>query len=681
MNEHLCNFIKFVTSRPGESLSFSLLSAQFKVSERMIRNYCLSTEEFLGTDDFLLLFHIGSSSILYTGNAKQTEWLISQIHNTDFYDYKLSRKERLPLISLLLLLSHAPITIAQLENFLFVSRGTLLKDLELIQKDFESRELYFTKNKSRGYILECAESRRRNAIFQVLAEIHPLDHMFFSQQYNICLGFVNRFLKLDKHYAQMEHILQQMEKHFSIQLSDDHFYCLLIYLCVIVLRLQDHCFVETCAPVAGLPVAAADFIMQKFETCSPCNENEVQYLASVLKEDFFLHLQDLEDLDAVHFQLAIHQFLTALSLSYGEDLTADPHLTEYLTAHLRGTCYRLSHGEQLQNPLKEQMLEEYAQDFAVLKQHLPVLEKEMKTSINDDEAAYILMHVVSAVRKLFNQEHVLEVIVACSTGMGTANFLAENIRKHLRAHIVSVTSIHNLPQLLTRQSADFIITTVPLSSCRLPWVKVHTIPTKEDLIAIQSLTDKTAEKLISRRRQFRREALSLPKAEPPKPALPLSFSGLLTPGHILLDRRVHDWKEAVITAGEPLLFEQIISCDYLNAMVSSVIENGPYIVFAPGIALAHANPEFGVRDIGAVFLRPASPISFGHPLNDPVHIVVALCMLESASHINILFHIMNILCNRYAFHELLSARNENDILKVIQKHEKASSDLISPEQS
>lgn len=119
MNEHLCNFIKFVTSRPGESLSFSLLSAQFKVSERMIRNYCLSTEEFLGTDDFLLLFHIGSSSILYTGNAKQTEWLISQIHNTDFYDYKLSRKERLPLISLLLLLSHAPITIAQLENFLF----------------------------------------------------------------------------------------------------------------------------------------------------------------------------------------------------------------------------------------------------------------------------------------------------------------------------------------------------------------------------------------------------------------------------------------------------------------------------------------------------------------------------------------------------------------------------------
>ncbi len=674
LNEHLCNFIRLITSHPEETLHFSFVSAQLKVSERMIRNYCASTEEFLGTEVFSSLFQVNSSSVLYSGNAEQTEALISQIHNTDFYNYKLSRKERLPVISLLLLLSHMPITIAQLEGFLYVSRGTLLKDLEIIQRQFETRHLYFTKNKSRGYILECAESQKRNAVFQVLAEIHPLDHMFFSQRYNICLGFVNRFLKLDKHYTQMELILQQMEKHFSIQLSDHHFYCLIIYLCVIILRLTDRCFVEPCIPAAvtGLPIAAADFIMQKFETYSPCYENEVQYLAGILKEEFFLHLQDQEDLDAVRFQLAVHEFLTALSLSYGEDLTQDSHLAEYLAAHLHGTWHRLSHKKLLHNPLKEQMLKEYGQDFLILKQHLPILEKEMGTSINDHEAAYILMHVVSAVRRLFNQEHVLEVIIACNTGMGTANFLAESIRKYLKLHIVSVTSIHSLPQLLTRQNADFIISTVPLRSCRLPWIQIHAVPTREDILAIQIFTNEIAEKLISHRQQFRPEMLPLPKSKPASPPLPVSFSSLLTEGHILLNRSVHDWKDAVITAGEPLLFEQIISCEYLNAMVSSVIENGPYIVFAPGIALAHASPEFGVQDMGVVLLRPAAPVPFGHPLNDPVHIVAALCMQESASHINILFHIMNILCNRYAFHELLSAGTEDEVREIIKRYENTS---------
>lgn len=680
MNKHLCNFIQFITSHPGESLKFSELAAQMDVSVRMIRNYCTGIEEFLGNELFHSLFQLNQSSILYAGNQKQTEELTSIIHNTDFYNYKLSRKERLQVISLLMLLSHAPITIGQLEEFLYVSRGTLLKDLEILQNDFQKNHLYFTKNKSRGFLLECTEEQKRNAVFQILSDIHPLDQMFFSQRYNICLGFVNRFLKLEKYYPRMETLLQNTEKHFSIQFSDQIFYCLLLYLCVISLRLDEHCFVETIqsSSRSELPVTIAEYLIQNMMSGAPCNENEVLYLANLLKENFSLHLQEQQGNEAVRFQIVIRQFLTALSHSYNEDLTLDSHLLEYLPAHLMGTYHRLSHQEHLQNPLKEQMLTEFPQDFSILRQHLHILEKEMGYPINDDEAAYILMHIVSAIQKLYRQEHILEVIIACNSGMGTANFLAENIRKHIQAKIISITSIHNLAQLLSRQKADFIISTVPLRGCQLPWIQVHTIPTKEDILAIQSLAAEISEKLSSHRQKICREKTVLPKPEfqPTTSSAPLSFSRLLTPNHILLNREVHDWKEAIITAGEPLLFEKKISCDYLNAMVSSIIENGPYIVFAPGIALAHANPCFGVQDIGVSLLRLSKPVSFGHTLNDPVHIVVALAMLESASHINVLFHIMNILCNRYAFLELLNAQDEKQIISIIEKYEKTSVDLI-----
>ncbi len=678
MNRNLYDFIQYISSRPGEPLRLSELAEQMNVSIRMIRNYCSGVEDFLGSQLFASLFQLSSSSILYTGSPKQTAALTSKTHNMDFYSYKLSQRERLQIISLLLFLSRTPITIAYMESFLYVSRGTLLKDLKILQKDFEQRKLYFSKNKSRGFLLDCRESQRRNAIFDVLAEIRPPDQVFFSQRYNICLGFVNRFLKLDKYYSRVEAIINQAEIHFSLQLSDQDFYCMILYLCVIALRLEEHCHIEAMhmEATSELPVVFAEFIMQKLVEKSPCHENEIQYLANILKEKFPVYFQSSSENEEARFQLITLQFLTALSNTYKEDLTSDSHLTEYLTAHLLGTYHRLMRKEQLQNPLKEQMLIEYAKDFSILKMHLPILESEFGCQINDDEAAYILMHIVSSLQKLCREFHVPEVIIACNAGMGTANFLAENIRKHIQVKVISITSIHNLSSLLKRQTADFVISTVPLKNCPLPWIQVHTIPEHEDILAIQSLIEETSEKLSSQRQRICEKELYEVSPVAPESNEPLSFSSLLTPGHILLNRPVHDWKEAIITAGEPLLFEQKISCDYLNAMVSTVIENGPYIVFAPGIALAHANPSFGVQEIGVSLLRLSTPVSFGHTLNDPVHIVVALAMLESTSHINVLFRIMNILCNRYAFHELLCADTAEAVISTIEKYEKTTANLI-----
>ncbi len=672
MNQPLYHFIQFILTRPEQPLSFTELSEQMRVSIRMIRNYCAQAREFLGHETFSSLFRLTSSSITYIGKSEQTEKLLTNMYNTNFYDYRLSRAERIQVISLLLLISRTPVTISQLEELLYVSRGTLLKDLEILQKDFSEKKLSFTRNKSRGFLLDCSEETRRNAVFLLLSEIHPLDEFFFSQRYHICLGFINRFLKFDKYNSRIENVLRQAENHFSFQFSDHDFYSLSVYLCVIALRLENGCFAESenFSSASGFSVAIAEFILQSLEPRISEHNSEIQYLADILSEKFSFRMWNQTNQEVEHFQSLTHSFLIALSEVYGEDLTSDNLLSEYLTTHLLGTWHRLSAGEQIQNPLKEQMLSDYMEDFLILKKQLHILEENMGCSINDDEAAYILMHVVSALQKLYRQTHILKVIVACNTGMGTASFLAEHIQKHVSVQILSVTSIHSLTQVLSRQEADFVISTVPLQECHLPWIQVHTIPTKEDILTIQTMAEKITEKLAVCRRQSLPNKKDHPQPVPAiQPDEMLSFSGLLTPKHILLDHPVLNWEEAILAAGEPLLQDKIVTHNYLNAMVESVHENGPYIVFAPGIALAHANPSFGVSDIGITLLRLASPVSFGHPLNDPVHIVAALAMLESASHINVLFHIMNILCNRYVFHELLGAKDEETVLSIIRKYE------------
>lgn len=51
---------------------------------------------------------------------------------------------------------------------------------------------------------------------------------------------------------------------------------------------------------------------------------------------------------------------------------------------------------------------------------------------------------------------------------------------------------------------------------------------------------------------------------------------------------VKDWQEALYQSGTKLLKHRYIHKGYLDEIVKNVVENGPYIVIVPGIAMPHA---------------------------------------------------------------------------------------------
>lgn len=67
-------------------------------------------------------------------------------------------------------------------------------------------------------------------------------------------------------------------------------------------------------------------------------------------------------------------------------------------------------------------------------------------------------------------------------------------------------------------------------------------------------------------------------------------------------------------------------------MIDNVEVNGPYIVVAPGFAFAHARPSSAVKQTAISWLRLEQPVSFGHPKNDPVDLVVALAAHADTAH-------------------------------------------------
>ena len=92
------------------------------------------------------------------------------------------------------------------------------------------------------------------------------------------------------------------------------------------------------------------------------------------------------------------------------------------------------------------------------------------------------------------------------------------------------------------------------------------------------------------------------------------------------------WQDAIRLAAAPLVERGSIEGSYVERMIESVNELGPYIVLMPGFALAHAAPgeDVHVSDLSVALLDEG--VSFGSD-NDPVRVVMCLACVDRESHI------------------------------------------------
>ncbi|MGP9539186.1 PTS sugar transporter subunit IIA [Brachybacterium sp. AOP43-C2-M15] len=110
------------------------------------------------------------------------------------------------------------------------------------------------------------------------------------------------------------------------------------------------------------------------------------------------------------------------------------------------------------------------------------------------------------------------------------------------------------------------------------------------------------------------------------------LSDLVDPSAVLLDAAAQDWREAIRRSGDLLVSTGATTPAYTDAMIRTVEEHGPYIVIAPGFALAHSRPDDSVLRTALSFVRLAEPIAFGNEANDPVTLVMALAAADSSAH-------------------------------------------------
>lgn len=128
---------------------------------------------------------------------------------------------------------------------------------------------------------------------------------------------------------------------------------------------------------------------------------------------------------------------------------------------------------------------------------------------------------------------------------------------------------------------------------------------------------------------------------------------------------VSTWREAVEAAGSLLVAAGSCTEAYVDAMAAAVVELGPYMVIAPGVAMPHARPEAGVIHPGTVVVTLATPLAFGNPANDPVDLVIAFAAVDKNAHLESLQAITALLLDEPRLNAVRAATNDDELRAAV----------------
>ena len=147
------------------------------------------------------------------------------------------------------------------------------------------------------------------------------------------------------------------------------------------------------------------------------------------------------------------------------------------------------------------------------------------------------------------------------------------------------------------------------------------------------------------------------------------LSSLLSLDAIRIGASAPDWRAAVRVAGDALVASGATSDGYTDEMIRTVESLGPYIVIAPGVALAHARPSPAVLRSGLSLVTLATPVPFGHRHNDPVRLVIGLAAPDDEGHVSALATLAEFIADDDRRDALMRAADAGAVRSLIAAYE------------
>lgn len=673
-----------------EIITIGDFAEYFKVSQRTIRNNLTAINEILNENNLSQLTLKGGGQIIKGDDFGEIKNYIS---NDDFYTYKLSKEERKKIAAALLIGQSEYITLSAIADNLFVSRATIINDLDDIKEFIKTGNLEVLSHPNKGLRVEGKESDKRIFLMR-LAKLRADagEEDVVAKHVSVQAG----------NKITLQKIMGEQERIHESFLTDDSFQKILLYLGIMVNRNLQGEYMEVRRKFDNSKFCMAQDILRYIsQYCSiPTTDDEVQFLSEMLSVARYIRQKSSEK-RAVQIQLLTRQFIEGISEELEINLNNDYDFFENLSNHLESVLSETIPNYP-DNPLLEEVLEDNQDVIAAVEKHVGMMSSLAGRQMAEIEVSYIAIHICAALERKKNKEIAFHVIVACHAGIGTSQLLMEKLKKHFNFQIVDIISSHEAGNV-TEEEADFIISTVPLKECSVEYVIVSPLLSDEDYIRVGNKIDTlrnsrhlptrikekeitakglmerlsplvyqmapgVAAELIKEMKRVVRGYLKQSAGADAEIFAP-DLHHLLPPRHIQLDVECSDWREAVRKSAERLLEEGYIEKRYIEAMIGNIEENGPYVVLSPGFALPHEGLEQGSVKVGMNLIRLKKPVDFSEDGTEMVEFVCTLSAIDHKTHLKAFFHLVNMLKNQGFKEELAACKTEEEAAGIIEKYE------------
>ena len=143
---------------------------------------------------------------------------------------------------------------------------------------------------------------------------------------------------------------------------------------------------------------------------------------------------------------------------------------------------------------------------------------------------------------------------------------------------------------------------------------------------------------------------------------------LLSEDNVSFRYPAETWEDVIRHGGQLMVDAGFTEPTYTEAMIDVVRDMGPYIVLAPGLAMPHARPEMGAKQVGAALVTLEKPIDFGSPENDPVSVAVFLCAPNKEEHIQLLTDIATLFEDEEFLDAAVNFESIEDVEAFLSEH-------------
>ncbi|MDX8418137.1 BglG family transcription antiterminator [Absicoccus intestinalis] len=662
--------------RYNQPCTLVMLAKQFDVSERTLRYDLDNISNCLKEQGCKPLSYDEHGNICLNNIIKDVERIISK---QDYYSMKLSREERAFVISYMIARVDEPLTMQNLADSLYVSRSTILHDMNVVKEVLQNFNLKLVSSK-KGLLVKGRESDRRILLLNLFPKIYSnqLESVRDAEQQEVI--------------EIVQTIIQSIEKKDSLFFTDESYNGLLTYITILLDESRKDRYVEIDYILRhpSMQLLASEILNTLSKKLNFEYSLTEEYLLSDILYNFnYLRRNDIDD-QLIRIQISADNFINAVAKDLNLKIQKDFQFYQNLVDHLQSTFKDILLNPTNNNKLLQKIVIDHSDVVQSVKRNSSMLEEVIHRPITEEEIAYISIHICAAIERSKQRESSLHVLLVCDSNKSTAQLLLIKLKRYFRFKVVDVIP-HHVVNVYDLSDIDLIITTVPIDKNSCETILLHPYLNDEDCILLGEKIDSIQVKKKNKGKDqtflhleniiansiarspldkdeiYLNVVKDLQNIFSPELNDQLALYNLLR-GHIQINVKAETWEDAVKKSAEPLLKEGYFNYVYIEQMIQNVYNNGPYIVIGPRFALPHETPNRGQK-LGMNLIRLSKPINFGSELFDPVEFVCCLSTQDKESHLKPMFHILGLLRNNEFLKAIENAKTVSEMMRILHDYE------------